>query len=76
MRTWMRIPQQSAICVPFINICNTQRAIKTEQEIEQAVFSRRAKCNYCTELNKCGSKKATPEIRNNLLFGLNHHGLL
>lgn len=76
MRTRMRIPQQSAICVPFINIGSTQRAINTEQEIEQAVFSRTAKCNYCTKLNKYGSEKATLEIRNNLHFGLCHHRLL
>lgn len=76
MRAWMRIPQQSAICFPFINICNTQRAIKPEQEMEQAVFSRGAKCNYCTKLNKCGSKRATLEIRNHLLLGFWHRGWL
>lgn len=43
--------------VSFINMCGTQRAIRTEQEIEQAVFSRRAKRNYCTKLNKRGSRK-------------------
>lgn len=76
MRAWVRIPQQSAICVPLINICNTQRAIKTAQEMELAVFSQRAKGNYCTKLNKRGSKQVTAEIRNNFLPGLRHHGLL
>lgn len=57
MHTGIWIPQKSAIRVPVVNICSTQRVIKTGQEIEQAVFSRRAKCNYCIKLNKLGSKE-------------------
>lgn len=76
MRAWVRIPQQSAIWVLHILMSGTQSAIKTEQEMEQAVFSQRAKGNYCTKLNKRGSKQVTVEIRTNFLPGLWHHGLL